>query len=141
MSTRPRIPFVRLQDFFDFEPPPGKLYDVVSLSLVLNFVGEAKQRGQMLLKACRLLQPDSTGLLFVVLPRACVENSRYTNTKTMTDLAATMNLKLVEKHMSTRLVFMLFKLDGDPPAHGSDPRPIPRTIVRKGHRNNFTITL
>ena len=42
--------FVTEIDFFAFRPPSNKQYDVVSLSLVVNFVGDAKKRGEMLFK-------------------------------------------------------------------------------------------
>ena len=45
-----------------------------ALSLVLNFVGDPARRGEMLAKCAALLPVG--GLLFFVLPSACVENSR-----------------------------------------------------------------
>jgi hypothetical protein len=79
------------------------LFDVVVLSLVVNFEGDPRARGRMLLAARNLLSvheenperaKDSKaalssssaaqaasasplGLCFVILPLACVENSRY----------------------------------------------------------------
>lgn len=64
---------VRRSDFF--AEPLERPFDVLSLCLVLNFVGEARQRGAMLWKAAAHLRPG--GLLAVVIPRACVDNSRY----------------------------------------------------------------
>lgn len=43
----------------------SKGWDVISLSLVLNFVPDAQERGRMLRLAHALLAPD--GLLFVVV--------------------------------------------------------------------------
>jgi 25S rRNA (adenine2142-N1)-methyltransferase len=65
-------------DFFDFakEAQADQVsFSTVVLSLVVNFVGSAQARGDMLKKASELLRPQ--GLLFFVLPSACVDNSRY----------------------------------------------------------------
>jgi hypothetical protein len=65
-------------DFFDFAAEAlerGETFDVVVLSLVMNFVGSPARRGEMLTLCRRLLPPG--GLLFVVLPSACLQNSRY----------------------------------------------------------------
>ena len=59
-------------DFFEFAE---RKFDVVVLSLVLNFVPALEDRGRMLLRAAELLAPG--GLMLLVLPSACVENSRY----------------------------------------------------------------
>ena len=50
-------------------------FDCIVLSLVLNFVGSAADRGRMLHLCAQLLRPG--GLLLLVLPRACLQNSRY----------------------------------------------------------------
>ncbi|CEH16445.1 25S rRNA (adenine(2142)-N(1))-methyltransferase, Bmt2 [Ceraceosorus bombacis] len=44
-------------------------FDVVALSLVVNYVGDLEQRGRMLLHAHHYLTP--TGYLYLVLPNAC----------------------------------------------------------------------
>ncbi|KAF7295257.1 25S rRNA adenine-N(1) methyltransferase [Mycena indigotica] len=64
------------QDFLTMDETEnlGK-WDAISLSLVLNFVPEARDRGRMLSLAHRFLVPE--GLLFLVLPLPCVSNSRY----------------------------------------------------------------
>lgn len=102
--------FVQQVDFFEYEPEHDSFFDVVSLSLVLNFVGEPKKRGEMIMKSCRHLKDG--GLLFIVLPRACVDNSRYMTIETLLSVAAVAGLEFVEKHTSARLAYFLFKVDG-----------------------------
>lgn len=50
IDINPRAPHVIQSDFFDFEPPSGEEenppYDVVSLSLVVNFIGDLHKRGE-----------------------------------------------------------------------------------------------
>jgi 25S rRNA (adenine2142-N1)-methyltransferase len=105
IDLRSRHPDIREQDFLKFEVDAnlGKL-DIISLSLVINFVPEAKDRGEsstgrglsrvrflailtgkMLRIAHDVLRPPVSqasksangGLLFLVLPTPCVSNSRY----------------------------------------------------------------
>ncbi|KNE63019.1 hypothetical protein AMAG_08186 [Allomyces macrogynus ATCC 38327] len=52
-------------------------FDVVSLSLVVNFLPTPAARGAMLAKAIRHLDPNGARLVYLVLPRACVANARY----------------------------------------------------------------
>lgn len=68
-------------NFFDFAKrkleEQSQKYHVISLSLCVNFEGCARHRGLMVHLASKLLHPG--GVLFLVLPRACVLNSRYLN--------------------------------------------------------------
>ncbi len=52
-------------------------FDVVVLSLVVNFEGDPRRRGEILRAARDLLKEGGAGLLYFVLPRACLDNSRY----------------------------------------------------------------
>lgn len=79
IDINPRSDEVIRSDFFDFPIPSGTAsepkYDVVCLSLVINFIGDLSKRGEALLRAHRYLVP--AGWLYLVLPLACVTNSRY----------------------------------------------------------------
>ena len=49
IDLNPQAPHVLKFDFFDYPvPPPDKLYDVVGLSLVVNFIGSLSARGASL---------------------------------------------------------------------------------------------
>jgi 25S rRNA (adenine2142-N1)-methyltransferase len=86
-------PSVIEADFFDFaaqqlalprDTSSGARYDVIVLSLVMNFVGDASMRGVMIKRCAELL--GEGGLLFLVLPEPCLYNSRgWTDTDTDTD--------------------------------------------------------
>jgi len=131
--------FVQEVDFFDFVPPENLQfqktgYDVIALSLCLNFVGDSKKRGEMLYKSCKMLRPG--GLLYVVLPRACVENSRYTTVGSIVEIAHLLGLDVVTKHLSTKLAYFLLER-GD---KFKNPQKIKRKVVRTGDKkNNFFI--
>jgi 25S rRNA (adenine2142-N1)-methyltransferase len=80
IDLNPQHPNVRRADFFDFPPVPtagAPAFDALVLSLVLNFVGDARRRGVMLQRCAALLPPG--GALFVIIPAACITNSRYMN--------------------------------------------------------------
>ncbi|PWN25457.1 hypothetical protein BDZ90DRAFT_223231 [Jaminaea rosea] len=77
IDINPRASHVIQNDFFDFPLPAQseEKYDIVCLSLVLNFVGDLAKRGEALVRAHGYLKPE--GMLYLVLPLACVANSRY----------------------------------------------------------------
>ncbi|KAG2041546.1 nucleolus protein [Suillus americanus] len=88
MDLRSRHPSIVEQDFLlmDEDENRGK-WDIISLSLVVNFVPNPRDRGRMLCLAHSMLAPD--GLLFLALPLPCVENSRYL---TFNNLQSLMNV-------------------------------------------------
>lgn len=77
IDIEPRGPNVQQVDFFKLQVPPTEeeRYDVVSLSMVINFLGDIQERGRMLIHAHRYLKKG--GHLALILPLACVNNSRY----------------------------------------------------------------
>ncbi|KAL5511402.1 DLD1_1 [Sanghuangporus vaninii] len=81
-STHPGIAerdFLEMQKDDDDDDDDGEtkcgVWDAISLSLVVNFVPEPRDRGRMLRVAYEMLRQD--GLLFLALPLPCVSNSRY----------------------------------------------------------------
>ncbi len=135
-------PGIRQIDFFDFVEANKKSsdsvsFDVVVLSLVLNFVPDGHQRGEMLVKCCQLLAP--TGHLVVVLPLPCVANSRYCTEPHLLEMVSALGFTLVEKHHSLKLAFYLLAFDAAN-SKRRDKLSFPRTLLRTGaNRNNFTI--
>eukprot|EP00040_Diaphanoeca_grandis_P026502 m.148564 g.148564 ORF g.148564 m.148564 type:complete len:299 (+) comp30605_c0_seq1:174-1070(+) len=125
-------------DFFEYESETK--FDAICLSLVINFVGEPRQRGEMLRKACRML--NKGGHLFLVLPRACVDNSRYTTCDSVKAVGEALGLEQIEQHLAPKLVYFLFKLER-PAAHKNpDVNVFKRTLRLSGEkRNNFAILL
>lgn len=133
----PRSENVQRCDFIeDFQiPAKDNLFDVVALSLVLNFVGSLSHRAQMISKAHACLKPS--GILFLVLPRACLDNSRYMDHDRLGGIFSTLGFPTVlTQHDSAKLSFWLFQSSSEP----SDGKKWPRTQVRSGSsRNNFVI--
>ena len=105
-------------------PPPRKSepprpYDAVVVSLVLNFQGDPRKRGDMLALAAdpRLLTPRQGGMLFVALPSACLDNSRYCDLERFVAVATNplFRLELLEQKVSAKLVLLAFRRTGAPP--------------------------
>jgi len=69
-------------------------FDVVVLSLCVNFEGSPTNRGEMLRLAARLL-PEG-GLLFLLLPASCIYNSRYMDLELLLELLEVVGLELAD---------------------------------------------
>lgn len=106
-------PQILQQDFMD-RPLPGsdqERFDLISCSLVLNFVPTPKGRGEMLRRITQFLIPateESMLSLFLVLPLPCVSNSRYLNRKLLTELMAKLGFEEVEYHEAKKVAYWLF---------------------------------
>ncbi|KAJ3554614.1 hypothetical protein NM688_g3012 [Phlebia brevispora] len=73
------------QDFLKMDEETNREHwDLISLSLVVNFVPDLRDRGRMLRLAYAMLRPDK--LLFLALPLPCVTNSRYMTPEHLTGL-------------------------------------------------------
>jgi 25S rRNA (adenine2142-N1)-methyltransferase len=85
-------------------------FDAVVLSLVLNFQGDPRRRGDMIALAAddRLLRVGS-GLLFVALPSASLDNSRYCDEEHLIRLCKTLCLEVVERKRSAKLTLLCFR--------------------------------
>ncbi|TNY21928.1 putative methyltransferase-domain-containing protein [Rhodotorula diobovata] len=138
IDLNPQAPHVVKSNFFDFAPPQKDedKYDVVALSLVVNFEGSLVNRGHMLLHAHQYLTPR--GYLYLVLPLPCLTNSRYLSHERLTSILASTGWDVVRKHDSARLTYWLVRRSED----GPDGKEWKREQVRKGAgRNNFVIVV
>ncbi|KAF8717809.1 hypothetical protein RHS02_09265, partial [Rhizoctonia solani] len=100
IDLRSRHPEIREQDFLKLDMDENKdNWDVVSLSLVVNFVPDAKDRGKMLSIAHDILRPPCSqangGFLFLVLPTPCVANSRYMTSDHLVSVCAQLGFTLI----------------------------------------------
>ncbi|KAG8762564.1 hypothetical protein FRC11_008807 [Ceratobasidium sp. 423] len=124
-------------------------WDVVSLSLVVNFVPDAKDRGKMLSIAHDILRPPNSsangGLLFLVLPTPCVANSRYMTPDHLVSICARLGFTLIRDRCKPggKVAYWLFvRLDGQPDAPQASTSFTKKTVLRAGSdRNNFSILL
>jgi 25S rRNA (adenine2142-N1)-methyltransferase len=130
-----------------------KGFDVISLSLVVNYVPEARIRGEMLKRTTLFLRNapkrgESDALhngcdwfpgLFLVLPAPCVTNSRYLDEQRLEEMMQTLGFKVERKKLSTKLVYYYFKYKH---VIKSEVRAFGKRELRKGsQRNNFAIVI
>lgn len=145
-------PSIETQDFMQ-RPLPGcerDKFDLISLSLVLNYVADPAERGEMLRRTALFLrasQPergDRGGLfpsLFLVLPLPCIANSRYLDEKLLAEMMASLGYVQVKRKLSPKLMYGLWRLD-DHGAHRREGLRWKKEEVNPGrNRNNFAITL
>ncbi|KAL2022288.1 hypothetical protein VTK56DRAFT_5686 [Thermocarpiscus australiensis] len=140
------------QDFMERPLPrdESELFDIVSLSLVLNFVPDPRERGEMLRRTTRFLHDpsryrdappllDCFPSLFLVLPAPCVTNSRYLDEERLATIMASLGYTKAASKTTQRLVYYLWRraqaLEGT-------AGPFPKKEIRSGpNRNNFAVVL
>ncbi|KAI8329800.1 putative methyltransferase-domain-containing protein [Chlamydoabsidia padenii] len=151
IDLNPQHESIRKQDFLTLIPPTTEdlKYDIVSLSLVINFAGDPEERGKMLLHSRYFLSLMSTQhrlrYLFIVLPLPCINNSRYMTHEHFTAMMTSIGYQSIYHHFSNKLAYFLFKLKVNPPDR---LKPTNLTWKKKalpgkegGGRNNFCVTI
>ncbi|PFH49097.1 hypothetical protein AMATHDRAFT_63745 [Amanita thiersii Skay4041] len=145
IDLRSRHPSIQEQDFLLMNPDEQRTkWDVVSLSLVLNFAPKPKDRGQMLRLAHIMLKPD--GYLFLVLPLPCVLNSRYLDFDRVQAIMHVIGFTRVKERWKEggKIVYWLYQKQSQSssPSMTPDLAPLQRkSVLRQGNRNNFSILL
>ncbi|KAL8710541.1 MAG: hypothetical protein Q9220_004974 [cf. Caloplaca sp. 1 TL-2023] len=151
-------PGIQQQDFME-RPIPLKQssesegFDIVSLSLVINYVGDAMGRGEMLKKVRSFLRREGRRkqsaeaadtilpALFLVLPAPCVTNSRYLTEERLDDIMISLGYRKVKRKLSSKLVYYLWHYDNPSEHVGGNTRFDKQEIRRGPMRNNFAIVL
>ncbi|KAF4120281.1 25S rRNA (adenine2142-N1)-methyltransferase [Geosmithia morbida] len=158
-------PGIQQQDFMQRPLPrdASERFDIISLSLVVNFVPDAAGRGHMLRRTLDFLHeakergsPDnmlntdsrSSGgdtavdffpSLFMVLPRSCLENSRYMTEKKFEDIMKALGYIKLAGKITQKLTYSLWRRElgkYDPTAKFTKKEVNPGRT-----RNNFAIVL
>ncbi|OIW33844.1 hypothetical protein CONLIGDRAFT_652274 [Coniochaeta ligniaria NRRL 30616] len=139
------------QDFMQRPLPKddSERFDIVSLSLVLNFVPEPRGRGEMLRRTLEFLQasrsypsPSLDPLfpsLFLVLPAPCVLNSRYLDEERLEAIMSALGYSKVQSKTTQRLVYYLWKLDTSKAVGRQEFAK--KELRAGGSRNNFAVVL
>ena len=137
------------QDFMERPLPRDRLeqFDIISLSLVLNYVPDPAGRGQMLLRTLKFLRVplnleplwDFLPSVFLVLPAPCVTNSRYMDENRLEAVMESLGFVNVRKKLSNKLVYYLWRLDL---STAKSWVTFKKEELRSGKsRNNFAIIL
>jgi 25S rRNA (adenine2142-N1)-methyltransferase len=123
--------------------------DFLSLSLVVNYVSEPKERGEMLQHTVPLLHDAVAATseerllpsIFLVLPLPCVDNSRYLTEERLEAIMSSLGYEKRRVKRSSRLYYSLWQF------LCSHSHPAARHVFKKQElrsgktRNNFYITL
>lgn len=146
-------PEIEEQDFMTMQSPGtdriiNEGFDVVSLSLVVNFVSDAVQRGEMLRRVEGFFRPvnddgDNTHeylpALFLVLPASCVSNSRYLDEPKLREIMESLGYDMMKRKLSPKLVYYLWQYRK--PIEDTS-KAFKKKELRQGRsRNNFAIVL
>ncbi|PQE16513.1 hypothetical protein CJF30_00003218 [Rutstroemia sp. NJR-2017a BBW] len=137
------------QDFMERPLPKddSEKFDIISLSLVLNYVPDGAGRGNMLLRTLKFLHTAPPALndfaewfpsLFLVLPSPCVSNSRYMDEARLEAIMESLGYVMVKKKLSNKLVYYLWRLN----SFNLDRVSWKKEEIRTGKsRNNFSVVL
>jgi len=141
-------------DFMTFPVPDVDTlkYDILSLSLVLNYVPDAAGRGEMLRRTTKFLHhhgaasfttgvdmPSSLPCLFVVLPLPCLTNSRYMTHDHFVSIMNSLGYDLLERHESQKLSYTLFRWNSD---KQDTKKTFKKVEINPGRtRNNFAVVM
>jgi len=138
-----RHPSIMEQDFLQMnEDDNCEKWDLISLSLVVNFVPEPKDRGRMLRLAHSMLRPGQ--LLFLALPLPCIMNSRYVTPEYVQGLMKALSYTEVKSRWKNggKMAYWLYQKREPDGNVAVDITPYEKKIVlRQGNRNNFSILL
>ncbi|KAF2630238.1 hypothetical protein BU25DRAFT_254734 [Macroventuria anomochaeta] len=138
-------PGIEKQDFMKRPLPKSdqERFDILSLSLVLNYVPDAIGRGAMLHQIIQFLKSkkgyaadnESLPLLFFVLPLPCIDNSRYIDEPRLLGIMDSLGLVLAKKRMTAKLCYYLLRWTGTV----RRTRFEKKQIRDKAGMNNFSI--
>ncbi|KAH7308221.1 putative methyltransferase-domain-containing protein [Stachybotrys elegans] len=144
-------PGIQKQDFMERPLPTDEAdkFDMISLSLVLNFVPDATGRGDMLRRTLAFLRLQISNSatssepflpsLFLVLPRSCVDNSRYLTDSSLQELMRMLGYVRVRDKVTQKLTYGLWKREK---TLTTTNLTFPKKEVNPGRtRNNFAIIL
>lgn len=130
-------PGILKQDFMERPIPAQGEFDIISCSLVLNFVSTPRKRGEMIQRFVPFLKPN--GYLFVVLPLSCITNSRYCDKQLFQEILQSQGFNMTNYHEAKKVVYMCFQLTGE--GANKEAKYSKRKIHDGKAMNNFCITL
>ncbi|KFA65435.1 hypothetical protein S40285_00458 [Stachybotrys chlorohalonatus IBT 40285] len=143
-------PGIQQQDFMERPLPKDEAekFDMISLSLVINFVPNAEGRGEMLRRTLDFLRLKISAVsaaehllpsVFLVVPRSCVDNSRYFTDARLQELMALLGYVRIRAKMTQKLAYGLWTRTDTRVPFLAD---FTKKELNPGRtRNNFAITL
>lgn len=132
-STNPNIESLNILDLDNQK----NSFDLVCLSLVLNFSGSSHERGRILKHAASL----SEKYLFIVLPKSCVDNSRYLTFELFLEMLKSLIFFPLRVHRSSKLIYFLFEKKNLTQNELANVNFIKKLRKNGGGLNNYCIVL
>ncbi|ODV87845.1 hypothetical protein CANARDRAFT_26045 [[Candida] arabinofermentans NRRL YB-2248] len=133
-------------DFMDRPIPkdPSERFNLVSCSLVVNFVPNPELRGEMMKHITQFFHTPSSNsppsLLFFVLPLPCISNSRYFDNDQMEHLMKNLGFSCLKFYESNKLAYWLYEWKGN--KYVNNKFTMKKKELHKGSkRNNFCIVI
>jgi 25S rRNA (adenine2142-N1)-methyltransferase len=149
-------PKIERQDFMERPLPSddAEKFDTISMSLVLNFVPTPEGRGEMLKRTRSFLRTpaaehgqniaDAKNVwpsLFLVLPKACISNSRYLTEDRLNDIMASIGYRRVERKNTAKLTYSLWIYRPETQSVVTNSTFGKKKVNDGRDRNNFAIVL
>lgn len=145
IDLRSQEPGIQEIDFMYMAvPEDGEKFHIISLSLVLNYLPDPAARGLMLARVPKFLETSTNErmrpALFIVLPLACVANSRYLTEEMLASIMRALGLHLLKQKTSSKLYYSIWTYE---PLSSSTGRVQfkKEELLSGAKRNNFAITL
>lgn len=140
IDLRSQEPGLILEQDFMKRPLPSlddDKFDLISCSLVINFVPTVLERGQMLIRIRKFLKSKHS-LLFLVLPLPCVANSRYFDNGRLTEIMGSLGFSKLQYYEAKKVAYWLWEWNGETIAS----RKFDKKEIHSGSkRNNFCIVI
>lgn len=138
---------IQQEDFMERPRPPTdeQRFDIISLSLVLNYVPDPVGRGDMLQRTTDFLRTRSSTeksmdffpSLFLVFPAPCITNSRYLTEERLQEIMGSLGYTPLKRKQSSKLLYYLWRYDA---AGFLEDRALAKVELNPGkRRNNFAI--
>ncbi|ODV78046.1 uncharacterized protein CANTADRAFT_96698 [Suhomyces tanzawaensis NRRL Y-17324] len=136
-------PLILKQDFMERPLPKGdsEKFNLVSCSLVVNFVPSPKERGEMLHRITKFLKKPKQGSissLFFVLPLPCIKNSRYFDEESLDKIMKHLGFERSAYYEAKKVAYWLYDWNGVVQKNGKFGK---KELYPGSSRNNFCITL
>ncbi|EMG50761.1 hypothetical protein G210_1081 [Candida maltosa Xu316] len=130
------------QDFMERPLPQdeSEKFNLISCSLVINFVPSPKERGEMLIRMTKFLKSPKNGMstLFMVLPLPCVANSRYFDNDRFLAIMKYLGFHQTFYYEANKVAYWLFDWNGKRNSGTKFPK---KELHSGSSKNNFCITI
>lgn len=135
-------PLILEQNFMDRPLPENESekFNLISCSLVINFVPTPKERGEMLIRMTKFLKKPKKNMssLFLVLPLPCVSNSRYFDNERLLEMMTMLGFQQTFYYEAKKVAYWLFDWTGKTKLVKSFQK---KELHSGSSKNNFCITI